>query len=210
MVVVGLAGGGHNGRGADSPVWETTGSKASGPNSIRATTTGRVWEGDPNWRQSGEHMTVVFTAISHRFLLMAADSAVQLDYGETREYQTGRKFWWIPRIGGVSTWGARDANQIGHFLSKEWEDPAGRSVDDLARDVHAFLVRDYAPDDMALGDVGFHIAGFRQGGEPALYHSFWNTLETPIAKASTPYNCSGRNAPTPDSCTMAEMISRSM
>jgi hypothetical protein len=129
-------------------------------------------------------MTVVFTAVSHRFLLMATDSAVQLDFGETREYETGRKFWWIPGVGGVSTWGARDANHIARFLSTKWQDPGVRSIDELARDVHAFLVSEYAPDRLTLGDVGYHIAGFRSDQTPVLYHSFWNTPKDEESKGT--------------------------
>lgn len=127
-------------------------------------------------------MTVVYTAISHRFLIMAADSAVQLDFGRTREYETGRKFWWIPKVGGVSTWGARDANAIGQYLSTEWMSRGERTIDDLAHDVHSFLVRNYAPAAMQVGDVGFHVAGFRSDRSPALYHSYWNTPRDELSR----------------------------
>ena len=127
-------------------------------------------------------MTVVYSAVSHRFLIMAADSAVQNDFGTTREYETGRKFWWIPQIGGVSWWGARDGNTIGTFLQDKWAEPKQRTIDDLARDVHSFLVGTYSPDKVGLGDVGFHIAGFRPDRSPALYHSFWNTPRNEVSR----------------------------
>jgi hypothetical protein len=120
-------------------------------------------------------MTVVFTAVSQKVVLMAVDSAVQLDFGTSREYDTGRKLWWFPGVGGVSTWGARDANHIGRFLEREWSVPGSRDVEALARDVHGFLVGEFAPDLDQRPDVGFHVAGFTKDGYPRLFHSFWNT-----------------------------------
>ncbi|MFN4772617.1 MAG: hypothetical protein ACK6DR_01495 [Gemmatimonas sp.] len=119
-------------------------------------------------------MTVVFSAASERLVLMAADSAVSLDFEHGREYETGRKLYYVDGVGCVSTWGARNANDIGKYLREAWATPGARTVDDLARGVHAWLVENYQPDVMGLGDVGYHTAGFLPSGRPALYHSFWN------------------------------------
>ncbi len=118
-------------------------------------------------------MTVVFTAVSADWIVAAADSAVTLDFADHREYETGRKFWAIPGVGSLSTWGARDGNLIGRKLDAEWSKADGRSVDDLARAAHAYLTSEFQPREHALGDAGYHIAGFMSDGTPRLFHSYF-------------------------------------
>ena len=63
-------------------------------------------------------VTVVFTAMISGFVVMAADSAVTIEFGTSREYQTGRKSYFFKGLGCITTWGARDHNKIGPFLAR--------------------------------------------------------------------------------------------
>jgi hypothetical protein len=120
-------------------------------------------------------MTVVFSAVSKNCIVMAADSAVTRDFESgTREYVTERKLYMVEGVGCITTWGGRDGSNLGMFLTKEWSGARGRTVSDLARSVHHWLVDECRPDDGPRADVGYHIAGFMADGLPALYHSFWN------------------------------------
>jgi hypothetical protein len=130
-------------------------------------------------------MTVVFSAVSERCIVMAADSAVTNDFEDApREYTIGRKLYHVPGVGFVSTWGARNANRLYELLGKEWDIPGERTIDDLARSVHSWLVKDYQPDAIGLGDVGYHVAGYLPTGRPALHHSFWNVPGDPSSLGS--------------------------
>jgi hypothetical protein len=120
-------------------------------------------------------MTVVLTIGSPSGVVMATDSAVTRDFGSFREYDTERKLWHVAGVGFVSTWGARDGNRIGPFLEKQWADKRNRTVDDLARSIHGYLIGEFRPDEAGLQDVGFHIAGVRSDGGPAVYHSYFHT-----------------------------------
>ena len=121
-------------------------------------------------------MTVVLTVGSPFGIVMAADSAVVHDFDNgVREYHTGRKLWHVPTIGFISTWGARDSNGIGRHLSEQWSNVGSRTIGDLARSVHSYLVTEYRPDELGLQDVGYHIAGVTRDGAPAVYHSYFNT-----------------------------------
>lgn len=120
-------------------------------------------------------MTVVFTAVSAEWIVAAADSAVTLDFSDHREYETGRKFWAIPGVGSLSTWGARDGNLIGRKLDMEWARPEGRSVEELAGAAHAYLTNEFQPREHALGDAGYHVAGFMPDGTPRLFHSYFQS-----------------------------------
>lgn len=104
---------------------------------------------------------------------MAADSAVRLDFGDSREYITGRKSYFFPGIGCVTTWGSREANNIGPFLDSQNLRPGDHNIDDLMSLTYEFLVSEYRPSEMGLDDVGYHVAGFGANGNPKLAHIFW-------------------------------------
>lgn len=138
-------------------------------------------------------MTVVFSVASKNCVLMAADSAVSLDFGSSREYETGRKLYHVEGVGFVGTWGARNANAIGRFLASNWSHSDGRTVNDLARAVHAWLIGEYKPDVIGVGDVGYHVAGFLPDGSPALHHSFWNVPGDASSRGSYTHQMIGPN-----------------
>ena len=119
-------------------------------------------------------MTIVFSAVSHDLIVMSVDSAVTLDFEDSRrEYDTGRKSFLYPGVGCVATWGARDGNQIGIFLDKQGLSPENHSVVDLANLVFEYLTEEYQPRECGLDDVGFHVAGFDQEERPRFSHIFW-------------------------------------
>jgi len=118
-------------------------------------------------------MTIVFSAASPYLIAMTSDSAVTLDFGDSREYSTGRKSYSFPGIGCISTWGARDGNRIGEFLNKVGILANKHSVIDLANYVYDYLTQEYKPDQIGLGDLGYHVAGFDRDGSPKLFHVFW-------------------------------------
>jgi hypothetical protein len=116
-------------------------------------------------------VTVVVT-IATRFAIVAAcDSAVKEEFEAGGvSYGTGRKSFVVPGAGVVTTWGARDGNDVGAALSKL---PKLSSISDVARRVSDYLEHEYDPRTRGLGDVGFHIAGF-ENGQPRVFHAFWN------------------------------------
>lgn len=119
-------------------------------------------------------MTVVFSAASADWVVVAADSAVTRDFDDSsREYDVDRKMWPLAGLGVVATWGARNANLIGRFLDAHWSDPRERTVKDLATAVHRYLTEEYRPADLGQPDIGYHIAGFLPAGTPALFHSYF-------------------------------------
>lgn len=103
---------------------------------------------------------------------MSVDSAVTLDFSDSREYTTGRKSYMFPGIGCVSTWGARDGNRIGPYLD-ECLNSKKDGVEQLARAVGRFLNQEYRPHLNGLGEVGYHIAGFDSAAQPRLFHVYY-------------------------------------
>ena len=118
-------------------------------------------------------MTVVFSAASSYLIVMTVDSAVALDFKDRREYITGRKAFFFPGVGCVTTWGTRDHNRIEEFLDGQGISADSHFVTDLATLVNQYLVEEYRPDELSLDDVGYHVAGFDQEGCPRLSHVFW-------------------------------------
>lgn len=118
-------------------------------------------------------MTVVLSIAGHDLIIMAADSAVMLDFGDTREYELGRKAYMFSGIGCVTTWGSRDGNQIGLYLGKKLDSSKGLDVSDLANLTYEYLTDVYRPSDLSFDDVGYHVSGFDSKGIPKLFHVFW-------------------------------------
>ena len=119
-------------------------------------------------------MTIVFSAISHDLIVMTVDSAVTRDFEDSRrEYDTGRKSYLYPGVGCVTTWGARDGNQVGDFLDKHGIAPNRHSIRDLADLVYQYLTEEYQPREHNLDDTGYHVAGFDQDCKPRFFHIFW-------------------------------------
>jgi hypothetical protein len=118
-------------------------------------------------------MTVVLSIASSDMIIMAADSAVVLDFGNAREYELGRKAYMYPGVGCVTTWGSRVGNQIGPFLDEALETYESPDVTDLAEITYEFLTKEYRPDELDLDDVGYHISGFDKERMARLFHVFW-------------------------------------
>ena len=118
-------------------------------------------------------MTIVFSGILPDLIVMTVDSAVALNFEDSREYETGRKSYFFSGVGNVTTWGARDCNRIGDFLYKQNIAFNTHSVEELANPVEQYLVKEYRPHELNLDDVGYHVAGFTHQREPRLYHIFW-------------------------------------
>lgn len=98
-------------------------------------------------------MTVIFSAVSEQGVVVSADSAVSNDFGAFTEYATDRKLWHVPSCGFVAAWGARVGMNLGQLLATEWAEANGRSVSDLARFVHEYLVSEYRPDETRCQDL---------------------------------------------------------
>ena len=118
-------------------------------------------------------MTIVFTAASPKLIVTTADSAVTLEFGDSREYELGRKSYFFSGVGCVMTWGARDHNTIGRFLDQQQVTPQTHDVLSLADLVQNFLVDHYRPSALGLDDVGYHVAGFDRQANPRLFHIFY-------------------------------------
>lgn len=118
-------------------------------------------------------MTIVFSAAAVNLIVMTVDSAVTLDFADSREYTTGRKSYLFPGVGCITTWGSRDGNRIGPFLDRQAISPDHHSVDDLAALTYRYLTEEYQPHELNLDDVGYHVAGFDRDGRARLFHIFW-------------------------------------
>jgi hypothetical protein len=121
-------------------------------------------------------MTIVFSGGTDKFLVMANDSAVELQFGDGRfEYQAGRKAFCRDGVGVVTMWGARDGNRLISHLESLDLTPDSHTVEDLANAVHRYLTEIYAPHrGDGRDDTGYHVGGFTAGGQVRLYHIFWN------------------------------------
>jgi len=129
-------------------------------------------------------MTVTLAIASNAFIVVTVDSAVTLDFGETLEYSTGRKSYFFPGVGCVTTWGARDNNKVGEFLQNREIGPESHTVSDLAELVFEYLTDVYRPKDLGYEDVGYHISGFDRALSPHLHHVFWG-FDRPRPKEQT-------------------------
>jgi len=118
-------------------------------------------------------MTMLFSSATERLIAMTVDSAVARDFRSHQEYTSEQKSYRFPGIGVVTTWGARDGNNVGQYLDTKSLSPAHHTVIDLANLVHEYLTRDYQPRERRLGDVGFHVGGFDSQQRARLFHVFW-------------------------------------
>lgn len=118
-------------------------------------------------------MTIIFSMASPNFILMTSDSAVTHTFKDHQEYDTGRKIYNFPGVGGVTTWGSRDHNFIGRYLDQFNIQSSTHTIEDLVEIVNQYLVNEYKPHEYSLDDVGYHVAGFTKNGIPKLYHVFY-------------------------------------
>jgi hypothetical protein len=115
-------------------------------------------------------VTVTISVATSQFLILAADAAVTLDFGDWREYETGPKLH-RNDAAVVTTWGARDANEIAHFVRRP--SSAGLLADVLAKELFTYLRAEYDPRAMGLGTIGYHVGGFDSTGRARLFHVFY-------------------------------------
>ncbi len=120
-----------------------------------------------------KNMTVALTIATNLLIIMAVDSAVTLDFGDHREYDTGRKHYYVKGVGCVTTWGELTGNQVARFLDRQALSQETHTIDDLASLVYQYLTQEYRPDEAGLGEVGYHVAGFDRQEQARLYHVFW-------------------------------------
>lgn len=118
-------------------------------------------------------MTVVVTIARPFAIVAASDSAVKEEIGGEVAYSTGAKGFKLDGIGVVTTWGARDGNNVGAYVHSLAGDRAVRTVSELGARIRQYLEHDYGPRERNAPDVGYHVAGF-EGGVPTVYHIFWN------------------------------------
>lgn len=114
-------------------------------------------------------MTVVFTAQNSKSIVMSVDSAVTREFSDTTEYDTDRKSYFYPGVGCVTTWGAREANQIGQHLDSNSVTDSEYDIAALADSVRRYLFEEYRPHEMELSEVGYHVAGFDSEAQPHLW-----------------------------------------
>ena len=119
-------------------------------------------------------MTMVFSLASARLITMTVDSAITNEFSDRTEYDTGRKAYPFNGIGCVTTWGERSGNKVNEHLKSLDLDPSKHSIVDLVEFVRTYLFTEYLPHQHALGEVGYHIAGFDRNHRPRLYHVFWS------------------------------------
>ena len=121
-------------------------------------------------------MTMIFSAATYGFIVMTVDSAVTNEFENSREYDTGKKFYIYDGIGCVTTWGERVGNKIGTFLrgrkvscliSTRYRTDVTLSLSILKKNIR--LTRPNSD------DIGYHVAGFDRDGNAHLYHIFWGT-----------------------------------
>jgi len=118
-------------------------------------------------------MTIVLSIASPLVIVMTADSAITLDFENSREYSTGRKAFFITGVGCITTWGARDHNNIGPYLDSKNISRETHSITDFADIVYEYLTHEYRPDQLGLDDVGYHVAGFDLEFAPHLWHIYY-------------------------------------
>ena len=118
-------------------------------------------------------MTIVFSITTKDFILMSADSAITVSYENAREYETGEKSYFFDGVGCVTTWGSKDHNKIGSYLSQVNISPGTHDISDLSKLVSRYLIEEFCPRELNLDDVGYHVGGFDKNGHPRLFHIFW-------------------------------------
>lgn len=122
-------------------------------------------------------MTMVITAASTDFIIMANDSAVVNEFTDGhKEFETGRKCFYLDGVGCVTMWGARNGNQLIRHLENSGLN-SKNTVQQLATQVNHYLTDVFHPHDPLLGDTGYHVAGFSPDGTPHIYHIFWNVRD---------------------------------
>lgn len=128
-------------------------------------------------------MTMVITAASRDFIIMANDSAVVNYFNDGhREFEKGRKHFYLNGIGCVTMWGGRNGNQLIRYLEDRKLGP-DNSIEQLAAEVNHYLADVFRPHDPPSSDTGYHVAGFNRNGEPHVYHVFWNVRTGSEAQA---------------------------
>jgi hypothetical protein len=92
----------------------------------------------------------------------------------------------------LSTWGARDGNQISRVLDEL--DPVGKKlrIPDVADAVNRYLKDTYRPHERGSDPVGFHVAGFVGPDVPKVYHAYWDP-NAPETKDSAGYGFEERD-----------------
>ena len=120
-------------------------------------------------------MSIVFSGVSHRLI------AVTIDGVETRTFQDGHREYepdvlkakFFEGVGCVATWGERTNNEVFEFLSDQSISAGTHTVIDLRALVSEYLRKEYQPDQLGLGDVGYHITGFDDSQRPHFFHEVW-------------------------------------
>ncbi len=118
-------------------------------------------------------MTINLTIATYGLIVMTVDSAVMLDFGNSREYEKGKKSYFYNGVGCVTTWGSRDHNKIGRYLQERNISKGTHTIHNLADFVEEYLLNEYKPHELDLDDVGYHVAGFDAKRVPFLSHIFY-------------------------------------
>ena len=85
-------------------------------------------------------MTLIFSSISDKLVVMSTDSAITNQFEDHNEYVTGLKSHLFSGVGCVTTWGERVGNRIEDFLFKQNISPQRHSIKDLADLVNLYLI----------------------------------------------------------------------
>ena len=118
-------------------------------------------------------MTIIFSVVTKTIIVMASDSAITNYFSESKEYDIDSKSYFVQDAACVTTWGSRDGNQIGRFVHNLSNSSQKYSIEIIKEKVFDYLQNEYNPKDMDLDDVGYHIGGYTESGQPKLYHVFW-------------------------------------
>lgn len=141
-------------------------------------------------------MTVVFTAQSDKIIVMSVDSAVTRSFPKFREYGTGRKWYFYPGVGCISTWGARGHNQVDRFLEGHSISEGTHDIETLADLVRVYLHEVYRPHAIDVDEVGYHVAGFDSERRPRLWRiSYVFNHPRPVGKTEPKYEASEHPPP---------------
>jgi len=132
-------------------------------------------------------MTMVFSAGTDKFLVMANDSAIErVGFPEGPEYDTDAKAFCCDGVGVVTMWGARDGNQLIRHLRDLHDKSPLRTIDHLAQEVFRYLTKEYQPHEREGGcvDTGYHVGGFTDSGQVRLYQIAWNRPGSGVARSN--------------------------
>jgi len=146
-------------------------------------------------------MSVVFSVVGARCIVMSASASTDISGQPQAKASTARAYV-CEGVGCVTIWGAPEGDSLVTVLRGKELVPFNCSIYQLSDLVFDYLVDELQPAERGLGEVGYHVGGYDDKGEPFLSCIFWGLDRHSTEPQNGPEYTKQDHSPQPDARTI--------